>query len=198
MKINRLPIMVLVLLIALTACKSSDKANKSMVSLGETNEQNQQALLTYGQFVNMVNSAKEKLVFQTIPMKLTKSTLENPSIIIVNGDMSFGKKNYLSLKNEVKDSTQYFLTYEDAENGYKLTTGWIYTEVNQGDNLIYFKPDVEGNTGDFNSILSFKNVLIHLQLTYTKSSPPSSDDFVRENESTLKDVVHFLETDVSY
>ncbi|MEX1029744.1 MAG: hypothetical protein WDZ91_06825 [Paenibacillaceae bacterium] len=198
MKIIRLSIMLLALLFNLTACESKDKVNENMASTGLTNEQNQQANLSYGQYINMVNSIKEKLHFTTIPMKLTGSTLENPSIIIVNGDMSFGKKTYLSLGNDFKDSTQYFLTYEDVKNGYKLITGWIFTNVSQGNNLLYFKPNVEGNTGDFNSILSYKNILIHLQLTHTSSSKPTSEDFVKENETVIKDIVHFLETSVSF
>ncbi|CAM4444171.1 hypothetical protein [Paenibacillus tarimensis] len=192
-KIIRFSILVLALLINLTACNSNDE---SMLSTSLTNDQNPQVVLSYDQYVDVIKSAKEKLNFSTIPMKLTESTLESPTIVIVSGDMSFDKKEYLSLKNDFEDSTQYFLTYEDTTNGYELIIGWIYTEVDQGNNLLYFKPDVEGNTGDFNSILSFKNILIHLQLTHTQSSIPSSEDFVRENEAVLKDVVRFLETEV--
>jgi|GEM_PF-2316711 hypothetical protein len=184
---------VLVMLTALTACHGKDPTPENSGSPGPT-EQNRQDVLSYDQYVKLVASIKDKLLFSSIPMKLTESTLENPSIIIVNGDMSFGKKEYLSLNNDLKDSTQYFLTYEDAKNGYKLITGWIFTDVNQGNNLLYFKPNVEGNTGDFNSILSYKNILIHLQLTHTASSSPSSEDFVKENEAALKDIVSFLES----
>lgn len=188
--------MGLTILIYLTACKNADNLpeNTKMTASPVSTEQNQQDVLSYGQYVNLVASVKDKLDFLSIPMKLTESTLENPTIVTVNGDMSFGKKKYLSLNNDFKDSTQYFLTYEDTKNGYKLTTGWIYTDVNQGNNLLYFKPNVEGNTGDFNSILSYKNILIHLQLTSTASTRPSAEDFVRENESALKEIVNFLET----
>ncbi|MCI2106897.1 MAG: hypothetical protein LKK00_09325 [Intestinimonas sp.] len=113
--------------------------------------------------------------------------------------MVIGKKKYLSLNNDSKDSTQYFLTYEDKQNSYKLITGWIFTNVDQGNNLLYFKPNIAGNTGDFNSILSYRNVLIHLQLVSTATATPSSEDFVKENESILTEIVDFLGkyTDIS-
>ncbi|MGG6314152.1 hypothetical protein [Paenibacillus macerans] len=199
MKMIRLFFLVPALLISLTACNIVGKMpEQNTGSSFSITENNQQAVLSYDQYLNLVASAKENLRFSGIPMKLTTSTLENPSIVIVNGDMSFGKKKYLSLDNDFKNSTQYFLTYEDIKNGYKLVTGWVFTEVNQGNNLLYFKPDVEGNTGDFNSILSYKNILIHIQLIHTKSSSPSDEGFVKENESVLKEMVHFLEaTDAS-
>jgi len=183
MRLIRYPIIILAIILTLTACniKSTDKNNT-------------QDVLSYDQFVKVVNSIKDKLQFSSAPMELTDSTLKNPTIIITNNEMSFGKKKYLTLRNDFKDSTQYFLTYEDVKNGYKMITGWIYTDVNQGNNLLYYKPDVQGNTGDFNSILSYKNILIHVQLTRLASSSLSSEDFVKENEAVLKDIVHFLET----
>jgi hypothetical protein len=187
MKIVRFSIMVLTLLICLTACKNTDNVSNT------ANQQNQQSLLSYSEYIDIVKLAKEKLNFTTIPMKLSASTLENPYVVIVNDEMSFGKKKYLSLENENTDPTQIFLTFEDAEKGYKLITGWIFTNVSQGENLLYFKPNIEGNTGDFNSILSYKNILIHLQLINTASTNPSSEDFVAENEAVLKDIVSFLE-----
>ncbi|WP_028551671.1 hypothetical protein [Paenibacillus sp. UNC451MF] len=183
MRIIRYPIIILAIILTLTACntKSTDKKNT-------------QDVLSYDQYVKVVNSIQDKLQFSSAPMKLTDSTLKNPTIIITNKEMTFGKKENLTLRNDFKDSTQYFLTYEDVKNGYKLITGWIYTDVNQGNNLLYFKPDVQGNTGDFNSILSYKNILIHVQLTRLASSSISSEDIVKEHEAVLKDIVHFLET----
>jgi hypothetical protein len=184
---------VLILLTTLSACESANSANISKPTAKIEDEQNLQTLLSYEQFINMVDSVKNQLTFSTVPMKLTKSSLDKPTIIHVSKDMSFGEKEYLSLDNAVRDSTQFFLSYADEENGYMLNTGWIYTDVYQGNHLLYFKPDVEGNTGDFDSILSYKNILIHLQLTSSKSSSPSSEDFVRENEAVLQDLVRLLE-----
>ncbi|WP_223070525.1 hypothetical protein [Paenibacillus caui] len=183
MRTIRYPIVVLAILLMLTACDSKNDDKK-----------NTQDLLSYDQYVKLVSSTKDQLHFSSVPMKLTESTLENPTIIMINDEISFGKKKNLSLQNEFKDSTQHFLTYEDVKNGYKVITGWIYTEVNQGNNLLYLKPIVQGNTGDFNSLLSYKNILIHVQLTHSPSSSPSPGDYVGENENVLKDIVHFLET----
>lgn len=184
MKMFRYGIMFLSILLVITAC--SGKTTTSDMT-------NTQDVLSYDQYVTLVHSIGNNLRFTSVPMRLTESTIENPTIIITNGDMSFGKKQYLSLRNDFQDSTQHFLTYEDTKNDYKLITGWIYTDVNQGNNLLYFKPDVQGNTGDFNSLLSFKNILIHVQLTHSTSSKPSSEHYVKENEAAIKDIVNFLE-----
>jgi len=184
-------LMILITFINATGCSNTNKTSDSTISSSVTSKQEDK--LSYDKYMELLSSVKDNMSFTSIPMKLTSSTLKNPSIIIVNGDMSFGKKKYLSLNNDFKDSTQYFLTYEDEKNSYKLITGWIYTDVDQGNNLLYFKPNEEGNTDDFNSILSYRNVLIHLQLISTAATNPSSEAFVKENESALKEIVDFLE-----
>lgn len=191
MKKNWVTIMILSILIILTACENN--VNAPDIDPTPTTEQYQHDVLSYEQYVNIVSSIHDELRFSSATMKLTESSLEKSRIIIVDEDVSFGKKTYLSLNNELKDTTQHFLTYQDTEKGYKLITGWIYTNVNQGNNLLYFKPNIEGNTGDFNSILSYKNILVHIQLTHTTSSPPSDEEFVKENEAVLKDIVSFLQ-----
>ncbi|WP_310552124.1 hypothetical protein [Paenibacillus glufosinatiresistens] len=175
-------IVTIALLLTVTACKSK---NVNITT---------QDVLSYNQYVKILSSTKDQLHFTSVPMKLSESTLDNPTIIMVNKAIAFGKKINLTLNDEARDSTQHFLTYEDEKNGYKVITGWIYTNSNQGSNLLYLKPDIQGNTGDFNSILSYKNILIHVQLTRLFPSSPSPGDYVRENEAVLKDIVNFLET----
>ncbi|MHB1654390.1 MAG: hypothetical protein ACYCVD_18260 [Desulfitobacteriaceae bacterium] len=180
MKKAILILLIVLSLISITGCTTENTNNKS-----------EEVNFTYEQYQKLISLAKDGLIFKTVPMKLSQSYFSNPTIIIVDKNMSFGKKNYLTLNNKQIDPTQNFLTYEDKENDYKLIIGWIYTNINQGNNLLYFKPYIKGESTDFNDILSYKNLLIHVQLT-SSSENPNPENFGYENAMILTEIVSFL------
>lgn len=180
---------IVLILISLTGCNYNAVNNSNDSNNNIQSERN----LTYEQYQKLILLAKNELIFKTIPMELSNSYFSNPTIIIVNKNMSFGKKKYLTLNNEQMDPTQNFLTYEDNQNGYKLIIGWIYTNINQGNNSLYFKPYIKGESTDFNNILSYKNILIHVQLTSSSSTNPTQEAFGNENALILTEIVSFLD-----
>ena len=93
--------MVLSLLLSLTSCDNS-KASNTPVPSTTSEVKQQQKLLSYDQYINLITATKENMKFSAIPMQLTESSIDNPSIVIVNGAMSFGKRKYLTLKDDFK------------------------------------------------------------------------------------------------
>lgn len=176
-------LIILLSLISITGCNNTN--NKSDYIKSE------QTNLTYEQYQKLILLVKDELKFKTVPMKLSNSYFDNPTVMAIDKNMAFGKKVYLTLDNEPKDPTQNFLTYEDKQNGYKLTIGWIYTKIDQGNDLLYIKPYIKGESTDFNDILSYKNILIHIQLT-SSSSNSTQEAYVKENRSILIEMVDFL------
>ena len=161
--------------------------------LNNYNIQKNKNILSYSQYIELMTFFKENMSFTTIPMEFLESTLENPYIIIVNHDMSFDKKNYLTLNNDSNESTQYIIIFKDLINEYKLVTSWIYTEVNQDNNLLYLRQnDEENGINDFNSIISYNNILIHLQLVSISSNNQLPESFVKENAYVLTEIIEFL------
>lgn len=100
-------------LININGCSvnNANKDNKNNKVSGTV--YSEQPNITYEQYLKLIYTAKENLKFDN--MTLTNSYFSKPTIIIVNNQMSFGKKQYLTLNNEQTDSTQSFLTYEDKK-----------------------------------------------------------------------------------
>jgi hypothetical protein len=76
------------IVISAAGCSDTNKASDSTVPSTVTSTQ--EDTLSYDQYIKLLSSVKDNMSFTSIPMEFTSSTLENPSIVIVNGNMSFG------------------------------------------------------------------------------------------------------------
>lgn len=118
-------------------------------------------VLSYNEFINLVEKA-QNYKFDGDQLILAKTSLDKPFMVMVDEEMSFGKKKrFLSLNDEQKDSTQQFIVYKSSN--YKLLMTWIYTNANLGKELFMVKPP-EAEKPVYDNILAYKNILIHVQL----------------------------------
>lgn len=184
--INLIAIIALTLILLGTiGCKSNivESPESNMPSSPESN------ILSYDQYIKLITQFQNKMEFKGVPMLLADSTIDDPTVIIVDEKISFGKKNFLSAENKAEKSTQNFLIYEDEKNNLKLITSWIYTENDLGNNLLYLKPNMIGNTNDYNYLVSYKNILLYLQFL-----PISGEikDFGTEPYFTLSEIESYL------
>lgn len=178
-------IALILILFSTVGCKSNmtESPDTNIPSSPEAN------ILSYDQYIKFITEFKNKMEFKDVAMSLTDSTIENPTVMGVDGNMSFGKKDFLSLENKAEKSTQNFLFYEDEKNNLKLIMSWIYTENDLGNNLLYSKPNVIGNTNDYSYLVSYKNILLYLQFL-----PITGEikDFGTEPYFTLSEIESFL------
>lgn len=184
------------MILGLYACSDSNKTSDTPVTNNVKTEIRKQDMFSYEQYVKLVNFIKENLKFKSVTLKPSGSLPRNLTVSF-DKEMSFGKKTVTTLNNEHNNkSTQYFLEYDDNENGYKIIIGLVYTDIYMGDNLLYFKPYTVGETNDMNVMWSFKNILIHLQ-TVSTSSDNSKEELGKENRLVALELVEFLEDVVS-
>lgn len=175
----------ILILFATIGCKSNivESPETNITSSPESN------ILSYDQYVNLITQFQNNMEFKDVTMLLTDSTIDDPTVIAVDENISFNKKKYLSAGNEAEMSTQNFLFYEDEKNNLELIMSWIYTENDLGNNLLYLKPNVIGNTNDYNYLVSYKNILISLQFL-----PISGEikDFGTDPYFTLSEIEAYL------
>lgn len=89
-------ISLLIMSINLSGCNSATTQNSS----------SNNHIITYEQYIDLLYKIKDDMKFEKTNLELSESQLENQTIVIVDGNMSFGKKQYLSLNNEFEKSTQ--------------------------------------------------------------------------------------------
>lgn len=126
-------------------------------------------------------------------LKIIRSTVRNPIVVHVDKGMSFGKREWITLKGEVVNSTQEQLIYENDIKGYRLITTWIYQEISIGNNLLMLKPpekDIAPNV--FDSILSYNNILIHVQILPTGKKNTKPEDIAIENGKIIIELNNYL------
>lgn len=150
--------------------------------------------LTYGQYRKLVTDASKNLEFSTIPVVFSRTTLDNPLYVIVNEEMSFGKrKKFMTLNDEPKDSTQEQIIYVNLDDGYTLVTSWIYTDAFLGNDLLLSKQPESANEV-FDHILSYKNILIHVQGLPSAKSKAQPESFGMQTSKAIIELNDFLKT----
>ena len=179
-------IFALSLLITTIGCTSTQNNTNAVEDADESNG-------NYRTFTRLVPEFQDDFVSSSYPLVLTDSTVNSTTFIGVSREMSFGKKDIMSLENGYEYPTQHHLMYSDKINNLYVMIDFIFTDVNQGSNLLFSGTASDINPNQMDTILSYENTLIHIQVKYMEEI---DDDFnlTIANCSIIEDIVGYLDT----
>ncbi|MHB1652429.1 MAG: hypothetical protein ACYCVD_08115 [Desulfitobacteriaceae bacterium] len=147
--------------------------------------------LSYDAYHELVQDFQTKELEKGV-LSLEKSTLNNPLLVMVNKEMSFGKKQrFLSLHDEQKDSVQELLSFREKSGKYIIETTWMFTESSLGNNLLMVKPPL-AEKPVYDDLLSYKNILIHVQLIPINNSNQNLENTELGNAKIVIELNEFL------
>lgn len=136
-----------------------------------------QNVLNYPQYLEFVKHLRDN--FTPEGYSHVTDTVERPVTIIIEKDISFGKRETLTLTGDMKDPrplpTQNRVVYQDQNQGYVLYLDVIYTDTWLGDQLLSWDleapnelPDVPVLGQSSQSLYSHKNFLVKVTLNAFK------------------------------
>ncbi len=177
MKFKKKHLILLSSTFLIAGCTDNSVEHKPKVEVSKVSNSNhkknhtQNNVMSYQQFENLFKHMNDKLKIKNFQLK--ESTL-GPDVTIIDKELSFNKRNWLTVDGTKDDltpkSTQETLYFEDKEQTTLLSINFAYTKNYVGEDMLQYQ--IPSGYNKINQkianksdliLLSYKNIVISIQ-----------------------------------